>query len=173
MKVDVAAIIENAQALGWLKYLPPPATWSGRLRAVLFVISIFVGSAATFAFSRICPSCANKPLEQLVFDAIPQTSCLIYPRWKICKARPHVSTTPSPGYVAYVGAKRSQVEALALFADLQNDHKILLDRSVPDIRAVGQSFELRIGPTRSKSQATNLCTSLISEGQQSCVAVPL
>ncbi|MGI9382740.1 MAG: SPOR domain-containing protein [Methyloligellaceae bacterium] len=78
------------------------------------------------------------------------------------------------GYVVQVAARKSQTDALAAFADLQQRYPKLLSGYRPmiqraDLGDKGTWYRLRVGPMNEKTAATKLCKRLRSAGLRSCL----
>lgn len=91
------------------------------------------------------------------------------------------SVSPKPaggsGYLIQVRSTKTQAEALAFFADLQQRYGDLLGASQPDIQqadlgAKGVWFRLRIGPPGSGAAAKDLCIKLKASGLKDCIVAP-
>jgi len=77
-------------------------------------------------------------------------------------------------YVVQVAARKSQTDALAAFADIQQKYPRLLDGYRPIIKRAdlgnkGVWYRLNVGPVESKSVASSLCGQLKSAGMRSCL----
>lgn len=77
-------------------------------------------------------------------------------------------------YVVQVAARKSQTDALAAFADIQQKYPRLLSGYRPIIKRVdlgnkGVWYRLNVGPVESKNVASSLCGSLKSAGLRSCI----
>jgi len=77
-------------------------------------------------------------------------------------------------YVVQVAARKSQTDALAAFADLQQKYPSLLNNYRPiieraDLGSKGVWYRLRVGPLNQKTSAANLCRKLKSAGMSSCL----
>jgi hypothetical protein len=77
-------------------------------------------------------------------------------------------------YVVQVAARKSQTDALAAFADLQQKYPSLLNNYRPiieraDLGSKGVWYRLRVGPLKQKTSAANLCQKLKSAGMSSCL----
>ena len=78
------------------------------------------------------------------------------------------------GYIIQVRSTKTQTEALAYFADLQQRFGDLLGAAQPDIQeadlgAKGKWYRLRIGPPGSGTAAKDLCTKLKASGLDACI----
>ena len=81
------------------------------------------------------------------------------------------------GYLIQVRSAKTQTEALAYFADLQQRFGDLLGSAQPDIQeadlgAKGKWYRLRIGPPGSGAAAKDLCTKLKASGLDACIVAP-
>lgn len=79
-------------------------------------------------------------------------------------------------YVVQLGAKKSQTEALATFADIQQKHPSLLGNYRPmvqkaDLGSKGTWYRLRVGPVDNKGTADKLCSQLKSQGLPDCLVM--
>lgn len=89
------------------------------------------------------------------------------------------SASPTPkasgsGYLIQVRSVKTQAEALAYFADLQQKYADVLGAGQPDIQEAdipgkGKMFRLRIGPPGSAGAAKELCTKLKASGLKDCI----
>ncbi len=86
--------------------------------------------------------------------------------------------TPGPNrnrsYVVQVAARKSQTDALAAFADIQQKYPKLLSGYRPiikkaDLGSKGVWYRLNVGPVKNKKLASNLCSSLKGAGMRSCI----
>jgi len=78
------------------------------------------------------------------------------------------------GYLIQVRSTKTQQEALAFFADLQQRYGDLLGASQPDIQEAdlgtkGLWYRLRIGPPGSSAAAHDLCVKLKTAGLKDCI----
>jgi cell division septation protein DedD len=84
------------------------------------------------------------------------------------------ASSSSSQYVVQVAARKSQTDALAAFADLQQKYPSLLNNYRPiieraDLGSKGVWYRLRVGPLKQKTSAANLCQKLKSAGMSSCL----
>jgi len=84
--------------------------------------------------------------------------------------------TPITGgrYLVQLGAFRSEAEAQSEFQNLRGRHPGLLASYTSlvqqaDLGATGVYYRLRIGPIETKSNASQLCNSLIAAGERDCL----
>jgi SPOR domain len=98
-------------------------------------------------------------------------------------ARPPAKHAPPPapsahsgaGYVAVLSSQKSRMDALKVFADLQQKYPDALSNRVPDVlekdlseRGLGTMFRLVVGPPGSRSAASSICGQLKTAGHQGC-----
>jgi cytoskeletal protein RodZ len=79
------------------------------------------------------------------------------------------------GYVAVLSSQKSSMDALKVFADLQQKYGDILDDKAPDVqeadlsdRGLGMMYRLVVGPPGSKNAALGVCQQLKSAGYQGC-----
>ncbi|MEM9359584.1 MAG: SPOR domain-containing protein [Pseudomonadota bacterium] len=79
------------------------------------------------------------------------------------------------GYVAVLSTKRSRIDALTSFADLQQKYTSILSTKVPDVRrtdltsrGLGVMYRAVVGPPGSKQAAGQLCNRLKTAGYTGC-----
>lgn len=90
-------------------------------------------------------------------------------------ARPAPAPAASSNkYVVQVAARKSQADALATFADIQQKYPRLLSGYRPIIKKAnlgskGVWYRLNVGPVESRQVASSLCKSLKSAGMRSCI----
>jgi hypothetical protein len=89
-------------------------------------------------------------------------------------AAPAAATAAAGSYVVQVAARRSQTDALAAFADIQQKYPRLLDGYRPIIKRAdlgdkGVWYRLNVGPVESENVASALCGQLKSAGMKSCL----
>ncbi len=83
------------------------------------------------------------------------------------------------GYVAVLSTKRSRIDALTSFADLQQRYPDILGSKVPDVRradlterGLGVMYRAVVGPPGSRPAATQLCARLKNVGYTNCWISP-
>ena len=93
---------------------------------------------------------------------------------QVAAADAAAAATPSK-YLVQVGAHKSQTEALAIYADIQQKNPKLLGNYPPLVQKTsvggGTMYRLRVGPIASKSEAYKLCGDLKAQGTDCFVAV--
>lgn len=86
---------------------------------------------------------------------------------QVAAADPSPAAGPSK-YVVQVGAHKSQTEALAIYADIQQKNPSLLGNYPPIVQKAavsnGTMYRLRVGPMDSKGAADKLCGQLKAQG---------
>jgi hypothetical protein len=91
--------------------------------------------------------------------------------------RPTADATPAPaattGYVAVLSSRRSHMDALKSFADIQQKHSGVLQGRTPDVREAnlgekGIWYRVVVGPPGSRDSANSVCSKLKSEGYSGC-----
>lgn len=114
------------------------------------------------------PAAAQVPAAPENVAAIPQGAA----------AAPAQAAAAGGGdqFVVQVGARKSQEEALAAFADLQQRYPQLLSGYRPmvqkaDLGDKGTWFRLRVGPMPQKTAAAKLCDDLKGAGLPSCLVM--
>ena len=90
---------------------------------------------------------------------------------------PPAAAAPSTGngFVAVLSSQKSRLDALKVFADLQQKYPDALSNKVPDVqekdlseRGLGTMFRLVVGPPGSRSAASGVCSQLKSAGHEGC-----
>ena len=83
------------------------------------------------------------------------------------------------GYVAVLSTKRSRIDALTSFADLQQKYGNILGTKVPAVRradlsarGLGIMYRAVVGPPGSRQAAAQVCTQLKSAGYSGCWVAP-
>ena len=85
-------------------------------------------------------------------------------------APPPAATT---GYVAVLSSRKSHMDALKAFADIQQKHSSVLQGRTPDVREAnlgekGIWYRVVVGPPGSRELANSVCSKLKSEGYSGC-----
>ncbi|MEO0809158.1 MAG: SPOR domain-containing protein [Pseudomonadota bacterium] len=102
--------------------------------------------------------------EDEQFDSAPQSDLT------------QAAAGPAPnGYVAVLSTKRSRIDALTSFADLQQRYPNILGTKVPDVRradltsrGLGVMYRAVVGPPGSREVASQLCDRLKTVGYGNC-----
>ncbi len=115
--------------------------------------------------------------------ACAASACCPRPRHlRLCRPRrsrwpPPIRSPRRPAptkYVVQVGAHKSQTDALANYADIQQKNSSLLGNYPPMVQKVavsgGTMYRLRVGPIASRAEAYKLCGDLKASGTDCFVA---
>jgi len=141
-------------------------------------ISIGGSSPATAVKpSRSAVSAKNTVTDELVRQIAKRAPAVKKPTVKLARVAPKLAApvigTSANGYVSQISARKSRIDALSAFADLQQRYGSVLKNSQPDIQEAnlgskGVWYRLRIGPPGSKQAATDICNKLKSAGHKGC-----
>lgn len=110
----------------------------------------------------------NREQEPFTYGALPAEA--LY--FNAATSRP-ADEQPS-NYVIQLASKKSTIEALTVFAEMQNKHPSLLGNYRPmvqkaDLGSKGTWYRLRVGPIADKDVASNLCRQLKAQGEADCI----
>ena len=88
-------------------------------------------------------------------------------------APPAAAPTATTGYVAVLSSRKSHMDALKSFADIQQKYSSVLQGRTPDVREAnlgekGVWFRVVVGPPGSKDAANGVCNQLKSAGYTGC-----
>jgi cell division septation protein DedD len=77
------------------------------------------------------------------------------------------------GFVAVLSSQKTRIEALTIFANMQEKYGNVLASKTPDVQEAnlgekGVRYRLLVGPPGSKESATGLCTQLKAAGHPDC-----
>ncbi len=137
-----------------------------------------MAAAATEAATQAATQAAEQAAEMTASMPMPAETPAL-PQ-QMAAANPAPAAEPAPAapskYVVQLGAKKSQTEALATFADIQQKHPSLLGNYRPtvqkaDLGAKGTWYRLRVGPVDNKGTADKLCSQLKSQGLPDCLVM--
>ncbi len=86
---------------------------------------------------------------------------------------PAAPAATTSGYVAVLSSRRSHMDALKSFADIQQKHPSVLQGRAPDVREAnlgekGLWYRLVVGPPGSRDAANSVCGQLKSQGYVGC-----
>jgi hypothetical protein len=91
------------------------------------------------------------------------------------KEPPAVVATTGAGYVAVLSSQKSRMDALKVFADMQQKYGDVLGNKTPDVqqadlsaRGLGIMYRLVVGPPGSRDAASGVCSQLKSAGYVGC-----
>jgi hypothetical protein len=86
-----------------------------------------------------------------------------------------VVATTGAGYVAVLSSQKSRMDALKVFADMQEKYGHVLANKTPDVqqadlsaRGLGIMYRLVVGPPGSRDAASGVCSQLKSAGYVGC-----
>jgi hypothetical protein len=88
-------------------------------------------------------------------------------------AAPVATASSGAGYVAVLSSQKSRMDALKIFANMQEKYGDVLSSKTPDVQEAnlgekGIRYRLVVGPPGSKEAAANLCTQLKTAGFVGC-----
>ncbi|MGH6734620.1 MAG: SPOR domain-containing protein [Methyloceanibacter sp.] len=130
------------------------------------------GAAAPAAEAAPADATAAAPAEAQASLAVPpaapaEAAPAPAPQ-QIAAAVPAPAPAAPSKYVVQVGAHKSQTEALAIYADIQQKNPALLGNYPPIVQKAavqsGTMYRLRVGPMDDKSAADKLCGQLKAQG---------
>lgn len=83
------------------------------------------------------------------------------------------STSAGSGYVAVLSSKKTRMDALKAFADMQQKYGDVLSAKTPDVQEAnlgekGVWYRAVAGPPGSREAAANLCSQLKTAGHEGC-----
>ncbi|CFX48564.1 putative Sporulation domain protein [Candidatus Filomicrobium marinum] len=155
----------------------PPASTGPRSPARPVVITRDQGTSGS---SSAAPPPAAKPADTServtsarVAAAAPKNTAPV----TTASTGPSTSAAASAGYVAVLASvpvsTTSRVDALAQYADLQQNYSSVLGSRTPDVREAnlgsrGRYHRLMVGPPGSKESAAQLCSQLKVAGYSGC-----
>jgi hypothetical protein len=95
----------------------------------------------------------------------------IVPKVKQAPAAP--SASGASGFVAVLASKKSRMDALKAFADLQQKYGDVLAAKTPDVQEAdlgdkGVWYRAVVGPPGSREAATSVCSQLKTAGHPGC-----
>jgi hypothetical protein len=88
-------------------------------------------------------------------------------------AAPAAAPSVTSGYVAVLSSRKSHMDALKSFADIQQKHSSVLQGRTPDVREAnlgekGIWYRVVVGPPGSKEAANGVCNQLKAQGYTGC-----
>lgn len=133
------------------------------------------------------PPPAAAPPPQQVEEPAPPRRVQTPPPQVVAKAPPTpparatVAAAPPPpvntgaGYVAVLSSQKSRMDALKVFADLQQKYGDALSGRTPDVqeadlsaRGLGTVYRLVVGPPGSRDAASSVCAQIKAAGHKDC-----
>ncbi len=129
-----------------------------------------VAGASAAANNAVGQAANVMPVPPVQAPAAPQ---------QVAAADPAAAPAAAPAdakYVVQLGSNKSQTDALASFADVQQKHASLLGSYQPivrkaDLGAKGIWYRLQVGPMADKDAAYKLCGQLKSQGHGDCLVM--
>jgi hypothetical protein len=135
-----------------------------------------VASAAPLpAAEPVAPARKAAPAASPVATGPPAKAPV--PKTKTASAAPTAGATASTGigYVAVLSSKKSRMDALKTFADMQEKYGDVLASKTPDVqesdqsaRGLGTMYRLVVGPPGSREAASGICSKLKAAGYKDC-----
>jgi hypothetical protein len=95
------------------------------------------------------------------------------PKTREASASPTVPAASGAGYVAVLSSQKSRMDALKIFANMQEKYGEVLSSRTPDVQEAnlgekGVWYRLVVGPPGSREAAASLCTQLKAAGYAGC-----
>jgi cell division septation protein DedD len=92
---------------------------------------------------------------------------------KEASAAPAVTSASGTGFVAVLSSQKSRMDALTVFANMQEKYGSVLASRTPDVQEAnlgekGVRYRLVVGPPGSRDAAAGLCTQLKAAGHPDC-----
>ena len=113
------------------------------------------------------------PAKKAPAAAKPAASKNPVPKAKQASAAPAATAASGAGYVAVLSSQKSRMDALKIFANMQEKYGEVLSSRTPDVQEAnlgekGVWYRLVVGPPGSRDAAASLCTQLKSAGYSGC-----
>ncbi|TMJ70120.1 MAG: hypothetical protein E6G91_15110 [Alphaproteobacteria bacterium] len=120
-------------------------------------------------------SAANMPAPAAAEPAAPVKKAPVkapVPK-KEASAAPAVTSASGTGFVAVLSSQKSRMDALTVFANMQEKYGSVLASRTPDVQEAnlgekGVRYRLVVGPPGSRDAAAGLCTQLKAAGHPDC-----
>ena len=95
------------------------------------------------------------------------------PKTREASAAAATPTASGAGYVAVLSSQKSRMDALKIFANMQEKYGEVLSSRTPDVQEAnlaekGVWYRLVVGPPGSREAASSLCTQLKAAGYSGC-----
>ena len=105
--------------------------------------------------------------------AKPAASKNPVPKTREASAAPAATAASGAGYVAVLSSQKSRMDALKIFANMQEKYGEVLSSRTPDVQEAnlgekGVWYRLVVGPPGSREAAASLCTQLKAAGYSGC-----
>ena len=150
---------------------PPPVETAEAALAAAAPAEAAPAAAAPAEAAAPAPQAAVMPVPALEAP-VPQAAAPA-PQ-QVAAVDPKPAPAAPSKYVVQVGAHKSQTDALANYADIQQKNTSLLGNYPPIVQKVavsgGSMYRLRVGPIDSKAEAYKLCGDLKAQGTDCFVA---
>jgi hypothetical protein len=160
-------MLENLGPPPAARALPPPAA----AKAPPQPPPVRVASAAPAAEA---PAAEVAPVRRAAaVPAKPVAPKAPVPKLKEAPASVSTSTSGTSGYVAVLASKKSRMDALKAFADLQQKYADVLAAKTPDVQEAnlgekGVWYRAVVGPPGSREAASGVCSLLKTAGHAGC-----
>ena len=155
---------------------PPPSAARVQLPApmpparVVQQPPVRVASATNMPSSAVAEPAAPVKKAPVVTKSAPDKSPV--PKTKVASA-PAVTASSGAGFVAVLSSQKSRMDALKIFANMQEKYGTVLSSRTPDVQEAnlgekGMWYRLVVGPPGSRDAAASLCTQLKTAGFAGC-----
>jgi hypothetical protein len=125
------------------------------------------------------PPAALPPAAPAVSESAPpppapkRTAAVAPQREQAPRPAAPVATSSTGGYVAVLSSQKSRMDALKVFADLQQKYSGVLSSKTPDVQEAnlgdkGIWYRAVVGPPASRDAASGVCSQLKSAGYTGC-----
>jgi SPOR domain len=130
-----------------------------------------VASAANMPPPAAAEPAAPVKKAPVVAKAAPEKSPV--PKTKVAAAPPAATASSGAGYVAVLSSQKSRMDALKIFANMQEKYGTVLSSKTPDVQEAnlgdkGVWYRLVVGPPGSRESASGLCSQLKTAGYAGC-----
>ena len=156
--------------------LPPPQPQAQARAAPPPPPAVRVASAAPVPAAEPVAPPVRKAAPAAPVAAEPAAKAPV-PKTKTASVAPAAAATAATGsgYVAVLSSKKSRMDALKTFADMQEKYGDVLASKTPDVqesdqsaRGLGTMYRLVVGPPGSREAASNICSKLKAAGYKDC-----
>jgi cell division septation protein DedD len=115
------------------------------------------------------PAAAAEPVAPV--KKVPVAKAV--PSKREASAAPAVTASSGAGFVAVLSSQKSRMDALKIFANMQEKYGTVLSSRTPDVQEAnlgekGMWYRLVVGPPGSRDAAASLCTQLKAAGYAGC-----
>jgi hypothetical protein len=146
--------------------MPPPAAAAPARPAQPPPVRVVTASSAPPAAEAAAPPPAKTP--------VPKSQAAKPPPAKVKEASAHAPPASSgSGYVAVLSSQKSRMDALKIFANMQEKYGDVLSSRTPDVQEAnlgekGVWYRLVVGPPGSRDAASGVCSQLKTAGYSGC-----